>query len=240
MTSRITSQTRGSGGFTLLEMLIVLALMSITGLLAWSGLTAVSRGAAHIELPLNRTLRLTRAMTQLKLDAAAIATPNEIGFDPLAITAGRLMLVRRLDSEATGAAFQVVSYQLVAQALWRSASPPLQDSAGLRSAWRTLEQQDPSKTGMPMASMSALHPPAQTVVANIALAHAVQRIDWKIWLPMTGWTSDNHLLERADALVMHPGSIYSHRTDLLPAALSLQLFTTDASVPLRRDMLLGH
>jgi len=68
------AQAHHSAGFTLLEIMIVLAVMAIIALLAWRGLTAVSRGSAHIEQTLDRTQLMTRAMTQLKLDAAAIAT----------------------------------------------------------------------------------------------------------------------------------------------------------------------
>jgi len=228
---------RLSRGFTLLELLIVLALMSIVGLLAWRGLTTVSSSATHIEQPLNRTLVLTRAMAQLKLDAAAIATPTEIGFAPLSLTAERLTLVRHLDSEATGAAFQVVSYQVAAHALWRSASPPLHDTPSLRLAMQTLESEDPSKAITPSASVLTSH--AQPRVTHLALVTRVQRIVWHLWLPQIGWTDDRLVLQRTYDLAMHAGSIFDHRTDVLPTALSLQLFTTDSPAPLIREVLTG-
>lgn len=233
-------QPRRSAGFTLLEMLIAMALMAVVGLLAWRGLTAVGNGTAHIEQTLDRTKALTRAMAQLKLDAAAIATPSEIGFEPLSVSPERLTLVRHLDhpdSEATGTAFQVVSYQLAAHALWRSASPPLFDSAALRRARHTLEHEDPSIPSHASATSSTSA--YLTSTTHFALVDRVQRIAWQVWLPQIGWTDDNSALQRVDEITMHPGSLLDHRTDVLPAALSLQLFTTDAPMPLTREVLLG-
>jgi len=227
-----------SAGFTLLEILIVMALMGLVALLAWHGLTAVSRSAAHIEQALDRPQIMTRAMTQLKLDAAAIATPTEIGFDPISLMADRLTLVRHLDGTANGQGFQVVSYQLASQALWRSASLPLHDSAALHRAVQTLAHQDPSRPEVPSASI--LTSPKQILLTHFLLVTRVRRVVWQIWLPQVGWTRDSLALQHTNAIEMHPGSVFDHRTDVLPAALSLQLFTDDVHAPLTREVLLGQ
>jgi prepilin-type N-terminal cleavage/methylation domain-containing protein len=94
---------KNSSGFTLVELLIALALFAIMSLLAWRGLDAVLQSRASVEAPGRAALALTAAWTQLETDLhaargtgmiAPAGTPPGAGTPHITASAQQLALLR--------------------------------------------------------------------------------------------------------------------------------------------------
>ncbi|MBN8751898.1 MULTISPECIES: prepilin-type N-terminal cleavage/methylation domain-containing protein [Variovorax] len=81
-------------GFTLIEVMIAIALMAVLSVMAWRGLDSVTRANAMLEQRTDNVARLMRALDQLERDVALRATtelpPSKAaGLLPAAMTARR-------------------------------------------------------------------------------------------------------------------------------------------------------
>lgn len=82
---------RPTCGFTLVELLVALALFGILSVLAWRGLDAILQSRASIEAPGRAALQLAAAWTQLEADVQAARGLRGTGANP-APTAPHILL----------------------------------------------------------------------------------------------------------------------------------------------------
>ena len=99
-------------GFTLIEMLVAIALLAVIALLSWRGLDATIRGRDDIASNLAQTRLLGRYFSQLQFDLTNLVTPDEVFGPPLRIRPGELVMVRHLGVGGGPTQMQVVRYQL--------------------------------------------------------------------------------------------------------------------------------
>ena len=122
-------------GFTLVELLVALAILALMALMSWQGLQALLRSQAQLGARSENLARLQVAMAQWTLDLQqALATPylNAIAWD-----GQQLRIVRRSTTEealvvvawGTGRKDGVLHW-------WRWQSPPVREHAALLQAWR--------------------------------------------------------------------------------------------------------
>jgi general secretion pathway protein J len=78
-------------GFTLIEMLVAIALLAVIALLSWRGLDATIRGRDDIASNLAQTRLLGRYFSQLQFDLMNLVTPDEVFGPPLRIRPGELV-----------------------------------------------------------------------------------------------------------------------------------------------------
>ena len=64
-------------GFTLIEMLVAIALLAVIALLSWRGLDATIRGRDDIASNLAQTRLLGRYFSQLQFDLTNLVTPTK-------------------------------------------------------------------------------------------------------------------------------------------------------------------
>ncbi|ALX15538.1 type II secretory pathway protein [Burkholderia cepacia JBK9] len=163
-------------GFTLIEMLVAIALLAVIALLSWRGLDATIRGRDDIASNLAQTRLLGRYFSQLQFDLTNLVTPDEVFGPPLRIRPNELVMVRHLGVGGGPAQMQVVRYQLKGRELVRSASQPLASLADVEDA---------------LQHMDAF---ARVVVSNDA-----RTMQLSVWIPPGGWTTSQTVVEQAYA-----------------------------------------
>ncbi|GLU31840.1 prepilin-type N-terminal cleavage/methylation domain-containing protein [Trinickia caryophylli] len=165
---RPIARARSAAGFTLLEMLIAIALMAVVALVSWRGLDSAMRAREGLVANLARTRTLGRCFSQLQYDMANLVTPDEVFGPPLRIMPGELVLIRHIgvgSDEPTR--LQVVRYRLHGGVLARSASEPVSTLSRLADTLQHMER-------FPSAA-------ASDRVVSMSLA---------VWIPSLGWVSD--------------------------------------------------
>ena len=163
-------------GFTLIEMLVAIALLAVIALLSWRGLDATIRGRDDIASNLAQTRLLGRYFSQLQFDLTNLVTPDEVFGPPLRIRPGELVMVRHLGVGGGPTQMQVLRYQLNGRELVRSASQPLASLAEVDDA---------------LHHMDAL---VRVVVSNDARSMQVS-----VWIPPGGWTTSQADIEQSYA-----------------------------------------
>jgi general secretion pathway protein J len=122
-----------SRGFTLVEVLVALLVMSLLAVMAWQGVDGMLRSRDASQERLERTLRLNTALAQWQLDLASVQqTPVVPG---LRFDGASLQLTRR----ATGG-LQLVVWSLQGGRWLRWSAPATANSRDLREHWLRSQQ----------------------------------------------------------------------------------------------------
>ncbi len=122
-----------SSGFTLIEVLVALFIMSILALLAWRGIDGLVRARDSAKTHAENTLRLSAVLGQWEQDLRQLQrTPAApvLRFDGAA-----LRLTRRSPE-----GLRIIVWTLQEGALYRWASPPLTSAQDLQTAWTRAQQ----------------------------------------------------------------------------------------------------
>ena len=118
----------GVRGFTLVEVLVALAIMAVLAAMSWQGIDAMIRAKAINQENMERTLRLATVLGQWEQDLLQVH--DQPGTPPLLFDGAALRLVRR-----TPDGVQVVVWALRDGLLQRWSSPSVTDAAQLREHW---------------------------------------------------------------------------------------------------------
>ncbi|CAB3975653.1 type II secretory pathway protein [Burkholderia cenocepacia] len=163
-------------GFTLIEMLVAIALLAVIALLSWRGLDATIRGRDDIASNLAQTRLLGRYFSQLQFDLTNLVTPDEVFGPPLRIRPGELVMVRHLGVGGGPTQMQVVRYQLKGRELVRSASQPLASLAEVDDALHHME-----------------------AFARVVVSNDARSMQLSVWIPPGGWTTSQAAIEQSYA-----------------------------------------
>jgi general secretion pathway protein J len=125
---------RGQRGFTLLEMLIAIAILAVVAVLSWRGLDSVIRGRATITAAMEDERVTAQLFDQMRIDARQAVTDDEAGQPAVSITNGSLQIVRGMFAPGQPPRLQVVRYRLTERRIVRYASPPLSNVGEVRRA----------------------------------------------------------------------------------------------------------
>ncbi|MDI9334119.1 MAG: prepilin-type N-terminal cleavage/methylation domain-containing protein [Cytophagales bacterium] len=129
-------------GFTLIEVLVALVLVSIMTLLAWRGLEGLGRAGEQTTRNEQGLQRIQTGLAQWSADLDALTDVGMSALQPLDFDGQRLRLTRR--SSQPNAGVMVVAWTLRASdagMVWqRWASTPLTDQQALQDAWQTAER----------------------------------------------------------------------------------------------------
>lgn len=160
---------RRQAGFTLIEVLVALALMALVSLMAWRGLASVSNARDRIQEQAEDTDAIVRTLGQLGRDVELSYTGPSFdspGKDALSLTTGLRLLRRtsggqtlellRPDGDGNGL-WQRVQWQVRADGLWRASGPP------------------------------AARSPLPAAADGVLLLPGVRVLGVRAWVPGTGW-----------------------------------------------------
>uniref|UniRef100_UPI000375C301 PulJ/GspJ family protein n=1 Tax=Cupriavidus sp. WS TaxID=1312922 RepID=UPI000375C301 len=116
---------RRRGGFTLIEMVIAIALLAIVALMSWKSLTGIIRGQQGVIDTMTDLREVDRMFEQMSIDLADAVPDNDLGDGAIAFDGAQLRIVRALDAPGQPTRWQVVRYRSADGVLWRELSAPL-------------------------------------------------------------------------------------------------------------------
>lgn len=133
-------------GFTLIEVLVALLILSVLAATAWKGMDAISTARQVADDSLKQTLRVQSVMTQLDADLSQVIDTQIVA--GMRFDGANLRLTRR-----TSTGVQVVVWTVRERRLLRWASPETSRVGDLQAYWRTSNQLQGREAG----TLVALH-----------------------------------------------------------------------------------
>src|SRR6202166_718216 len=124
----------GARGFTLIEMLVAIAILAVIAVLSWRGLDQIMRGRTTITNAMEDERVVAQLFDQMRIDARQAATDDEAGQAAVAIGGNSVQIVRGVYAAGVPPRLQVVRYRLTDGRVVRFASPPLGNVGEVRRA----------------------------------------------------------------------------------------------------------
>jgi general secretion pathway protein J len=129
----VRTRTRPSSGFTLVEVLVALAILAVASAMAWQGVDAIARSRTAGSEAVDRALRLQTVVAQWEQDLQAVQSSGAV--PALRFDGANLTLTRATDS-----GIQLVAWSLREGALWRWSAPTVTRVADLQEQWMRGQQ----------------------------------------------------------------------------------------------------
>lgn len=182
--------SRGRRGFTLVELLVALGILSVIAVLSWRGIDSMTRAQQLTQQHGDQVLALQAGLAQWRADLDALmswpAAPAAPGQPPATTAAsqrslawdGRTLRLTRSDAGDAAAGLRVVAWtRRPASGQWqRWQSPPLASQAAWAAAWDAAAHWGQSDT----------EPPAAAGASAVTLARA---LDWQLhYYRHNAWT----------------------------------------------------
>ncbi|WP_431820926.1 PulJ/GspJ family protein [Burkholderia sp. F1] len=209
-------------GFTLIELMIAIAILAVVAVLAWRGLDQIMRGRDKVSSAMEDERIFAQMFDQMRIDARRAATDDEAGQPALGVAGNTLQIVREFDVPGAAPRLQVIRYRIAGGRVVRYASPPLADANRLRDTLKS-----PDVDGW----------------SSVALMGGVGAIDAKLYVPRVGWTTN---LQTADeALAQNNDAIKVPQLGNAPppravTGLQVSIGATSLRVPVTRIFLVGE
>jgi general secretion pathway protein J len=213
---------RRAAGFTLIEMLVAIALLAVVAVLSYRGLDQIMRARESLTAHMTDERALSQLFAQVNVDLRNAARDDEVGQPPVRVGGGVLQIVRHMRLSGVAPRLQVVRYRDAGHRVVREASPAI------------------STTGQLSAGLGGA---AGDGWSSIVLAQGVEAFGSQAWVPDHGFTSDMSVArDQLDADIKAP-TIPQAGNGPLPrsvtgVAVDIQLHGQPA--PIRRVLLVGQ
>ncbi|MBJ9624154.1 PulJ/GspJ family protein [Burkholderia multivorans] len=209
-------------GFTLIELMIAIAILAVVAVLAWRGLDQIMRGRDKVASAMEDERVFAQMFDQMRIDARLAATDDEAGQPAIGVAGNTLQIIRALDVPGAAPRLQVVRYRIAGGRVVRYASPPLDDANRLHALLK-----DSSVDGW----------------SAVALMGGVGAIDAKLYVPPVGWTTSVQAAN--DALAQNNDALKVPQIGNAPppravTGLQVSIGATSLRVPITRVFLVGE
>lgn len=143
-------------GFTLIELMVAITVMSIVAIMGWRGLDSIIRARQTLQADLEQTRGIQLAFAQMESDASQIVEAEDIpGMDSFFLGQSDLLMVRRVQDENQPGRIQIVAYRLREGVLSRSESLATRDLSQLRDDWQRFLGQADTLSSIPLQTQVA-------------------------------------------------------------------------------------
>jgi prepilin-type N-terminal cleavage/methylation domain-containing protein len=89
------NKDKNQQGFTLLEVLVSVTILSLVGLMAWRGMDAMIKGNEVIEKRRDADSAYLKLIKQFDKDCSEIPSADQLGFSPIAYSQNELIILRK-------------------------------------------------------------------------------------------------------------------------------------------------
>jgi general secretion pathway protein J len=164
---------KASAGFTLIEVLVASAILSLMALLSWRGLDGMSRAQTALQERSNATQTLQVGLAQWRTDLdSMVVLPNTPALD----WDGRVLRITRQHLQDPQAGVQVVAWTLANGQWTRWQSAPLTQADAWAQAWKNAQVWSESAGRL------------NTNTSSEVLIHPIR--DWQIYFHRDGaWSN---------------------------------------------------
>jgi len=145
-------------GFTLVELLVAIAVLAIVAVLGWRGLDGIIRSRESLSSQMEQTRGMQLAFAQMESDFVHLAPQADLNNRPnLLADTDRLTIVREVFAENDATRLQVVSYRVRDGVLTRRESASTRDLVQLDALWQAaLNDTDPAPSVTLQAGVSGM------------------------------------------------------------------------------------
>ncbi|QWD39653.1 type II secretion system protein J [Polynucleobacter sp. JS-JIR-5-A7] len=130
-------KTPSEAGFTLIEVLVALIVISIVGLMAWRGMDAMMRGQENIEGRVKQDAVYIQLIRQFERDCQEIMPSSTLDIPSYSVGEKNIWWVRRYE-QANQIHWVIVGYGISANGLRRLISRPLANKTEILGLWQAV------------------------------------------------------------------------------------------------------